>query len=173
MRVAEKFSYRHAEAILEKVYPNEKSEIEAAIGAAAWKMKSAPKTRSRGGRVVATLDVYQVKTNEALSAQFLKHGWTSKPLIVSTSESRLVADFKKSKIQVEVQFGNAARYYADIFKFLLSYSADDIEVGVLVVGMECRAKRMDENLACYERVVRELPHAKLGITLPVWVLGVD
>ena len=65
-----------------------------------------------------------------------------------------------------------ARWYTDVFKFLLSYSADDIEVGILVVPMQETAKKIDENVAYYERVVRELPHAKMGITIPILVIGV-
>ena len=65
-----------------------------------------------------------------------------------------------------------ARWYTDVFKFLLSYSADDIEVGVLVVPMQATANKIDENIAYYERVIRELPHAKMGITIPIWVVGV-
>ena len=57
--------------------------------------------------------------------------------------------------------------------FLLSYSSGDIEVGILIVPMQATAKRIDENVVNYERVVRELPHAKMGITLPIWVIGVE
>jgi len=65
-----------------------------------------------------------------------------------------------------------ARWYTDVFKFLLSYAADDIEVGVLVAAMHDTANKIDENVVYYERVIRELPHAKMGITIPIWVLGV-
>jgi len=64
-----------------------------------------------------------------------------------------------------------ARWYTDVFKFLLSYSADDIEVGVLAVPMQDTAARIDENVVYFERVLRELPHARMGITIPIWVLG--
>ena len=64
-----------------------------------------------------------------------------------------------------------ARWYTDVFKFLLSYAADDIEVGVLMVPMLDIAKKIDENVVNYERVTRELPHAKMAITIPVWVIG--
>ena len=66
-----------------------------------------------------------------------------------------------------------ARWYTDVFKFLLSYSANDIEVGVLIVPMQDTAKRIDENIVYCERVMRELPHAKMGITLPIWIIGVE
>jgi hypothetical protein len=118
------------------------------------------------------LAIEQVTTNKELEKAFQERGWVSKPKIISESKSKLEADFKKGKIQVEVQFGNMARWYTDVFKFLLSYAADDIEVGVLVVPMHDTANKIDENVVYYERVVRELPNAKMGITIPIWVLGV-
>ncbi len=38
--------------------------------------------------------------------------------------------------------------------------------------MQSMAKSIDENVAYYERVVRELPHAKMGITIPILIIGV-
>jgi hypothetical protein len=65
-----------------------------------------------------------------------------------------------------------ARWYTDVFKFLLSYAADDIEVGVLIVPMQAKAATIDENVVYFERVHRELPHAKMAVTIPVWLIGV-
>lgn len=172
MQIADTYSYRHAEAILEKEYPTEKSEIEHAIQQVEWQPKSKTKVRERQGRIVARLDIDQIQTNVAFVQQFDAMGWAQHPLIVSGAESKLAADFKKGDIQVEVQFGNMARWYTDVFKFLLSYAADDIEVGVLLIAMQDTAKRIDENVVYYERIVRELPHAKMAITIPVWVVGV-
>jgi hypothetical protein len=118
------------------------------------------------------LTIEQVTTNKELEKAFQERGWVSKLKMISGSESKLEADFKKGKIQVEVQFGNMARWHTDVFKFLLSYAADDIEVGILVVAMHDTASKIDENVVYYERVIRELPHAKMGITIPIWVLGV-
>ena len=121
-------------------------------------------------RIVSDLTIAQIATNKELEEAFRRKGWIIKPKIISESESKLEADFKKGKIQVEVQFGNMARWYTDVFKFLLSYAADDIEVGVLVVSMHDKANKIDENVVYFERVIRELPHAKMGITIPIWVL---
>jgi len=118
-----------------------------------------------------TLSIDQQATNKAVEKAFKACGWQVHPRIISASDSQLAADFKKGKIQVEVQFGNMARWYTDVFKFLLSYSADDIEVGVLAVPMQDTAARIDENVVYFERVLRELPHARMGITIPIWVLG--
>ena len=170
MKILERYSYRHAEAILDSEFAEEKAEIVTCLRSAKW-VRTEPRERSREGRVVATLSIDQRSTNSALEELFRSHGWEVHPRIISESASQLAADFKKGKVQVEVQFGNMARWYTDVFKFLLSYSADDIEVGVLAVPMQAVAAMIDENVVNYERVVRELPHAKMGITIPIWVLG--
>jgi hypothetical protein len=38
--------------------------------------------------------------------------------------------------------------------------------------MQSFAATIDENIAYYERVTRELPYAKMSITLPIWVIGI-
>jgi len=173
VRIAQTHSYRHAEAILEVEYPAHTREVKEVLAAVDWQPKAETKSRVREGRVVATLDIDQIATNSLIEKEFEVRGWTPRPRIVSHADSQLAADFKKGPVQVEVQFGNMARWYTDVFKFLLSYAADDIEVGILVVPMHHVAQRIDENIAHYERVVRELPHAKMAITIPVWVVGVE
>lgn len=94
------------------------------------------------------------------------------PPITANEVTGIKADYKKDRVQVEVQFGNMARWYTDVFKFQVSYSLDLIDVGVLVIPMQDFAATIDENVAYYERVMRELPYAKMSITLPIWVVGV-
>ena len=60
----------------------------------------------------------------------------------------------------------------DVFKFQVSYSQGLIDVGVLVAPVQSFAKTIDENVVYFERVARELPYAKMSITLPIaraWV----
>lgn len=173
MRIAARYSYRHAESILEKEYPAEYKEILDTITSSSFVLLANAKRRSRGGRLVAVKSISPSKTNEIMIGSLKKKGWAATPRIISKSESQLAADAKKGKIQVEIQFGNMARWYTDVFKFLLSYSADDIEVGVLIVPMQSTANKIDENVAYYERVLRELPHAKMGITIPILVIGIS
>jgi len=142
------------------------------IAAVEWQPKVKPKIRIRDGRTVAKLTIDQARTNKVFEQEFTAKDWTLRPQIVSHAESRLAADFKKGVIQVEVQFGNMAWWYTDVFKFLLSYATDDIKIGVLIVPMQSVSRRIDENVVYFERVVRELPHAKMAITIPIWVIGV-
>jgi hypothetical protein len=171
IQIAESYSYRHADAILASTYAAERQEILDSLSEADWAEIRPPKVRIRKGKIVATLSIHQNLTNKAIEGAFKSRGWEIRPRIISASASNLASDFKKGKIQVEVQLGNMARWYTDVFKFLLSYSADDIEIGVLAVPMQKTADMIDENIAHFERVTRELPHAKMGITLPIWVLG--
>jgi hypothetical protein len=172
MKIAKTLSYRHAESILTTEYRGEQKEIIQVLSSISW-VPMELKERKRNGRVVARLDINQNGTNALIEEAFVKLGWERHPRIVSAAESDLAADFKKDVIQVEVQFGNMARWYTDIFKFLLSYAANDIEVGVLAVPVLSTARRIDENVVNFERVQRELPHAKMAVTIPVWVLGLE
>lgn len=130
-----------------------------------------PKTRHRGNRhMVFTTD--QGALNELLDERFQQREWACQPLVTNDGVTNIRADYKKGRVQVECQFGNMARWYTDVFKFQVSYSLGLIDVGVLVVPMQNFAATIDENVAHYERVIRELPYAKMSLTLPIWVLGI-
>jgi len=114
----------------------------------------------------------QKAPNTLLDDEFRARGWQCQPAVTEDEVTGIKADYKKDRVQVEVQFGNMARWYTDVFKFQVSYSLDLIDVAVLVVPMQGFASTIDENVAYYERVMRELPYAKMSITLPIWVVGV-
>lgn len=140
--------------------------------------KGGVKRRGRGGKRYFFLPVDQKELNRRLDSAFEAKGWALHPLIVDPNrqggpKTRLAADYKKDRLQVEVQFGNMARWYSDVFKFQLSYSLDDIDVAVLVVPTQPLANLIDENVAYYERVCRELPWAKMSLTLPISVIGIE
>jgi hypothetical protein len=131
-----------------------------------------PKARKRGGKaMIFTTD--QLALNVLIDTLFKDRGWECKPLVTADKVTNIRADFKKGRVQVEVQFGNMARWYTDVFKFQVSYSLGLIDVGVLVAPMQIFANTIDENVAHYERIVRELPYAKMSITLPIWVVGIQ
>jgi hypothetical protein len=140
--------------------------------------KGGVKRRGRGGKRYFFLPVDQKELNRKLDVAFDAKGWAVHPLIVDLGrpggpKTRLAADYKKDRLHVEVQFGNMARWYSDVFKFQLSYSLDEIDVAVLVVPTQPLANLIDENVAYFERVCRELPWAKMSLTLPIWVIGIE
>ena len=98
--------------------------------------------------------------------------WEPHPFIGDPEVTKLQADFKKRRVQVEVQFGNIARAIYDIFKMQASYGLDMIDIGVLILPMQDFSETMGDNIAYFQRVARELPLAKMSITLPIWVIGI-
>lgn len=129
------------------------------------------------------LDVVQQLMNAYFDRVFvIENKWVHHPLATRIEGSELTADYRKKfdgvrggslEIQVEVQFGNMARFYADVFKFQAAYSEKAIQAGMSVIPRTVLAKRIDSNVVSYERVIKELPAAELSITLPIVVAGLS
>ena len=166
-------SYRFAQEILQ--HPNHPGAWEELTGICAgaplfvWPDKS--KTNKR-------LDTVQQLMNVYFDRRFaIDSDWEHHPLATRIAESGLRADFRKSfgklAVQVEVQFGNMARWYSDIFKFQTAYSQGLIQAAVSILPMGALGRRIDSNVAHFERALRELPSAELSITLPILLIGLE
>jgi hypothetical protein len=131
-----------------------------------------PKTRTRGNQTF-TFPTNQIELNNVIAADFVGRGWQRNPPITNDNISRINADFLRDRVIVEVQFGNMSRWYADVFKFQLAVSRGNVDVGVCVVPMKAFADTIDENVAYYQRVIRELGYASNSVAVPIWVLGVE
>jgi hypothetical protein len=187
-------AYRYADAVLDhRSFRDAKKEIEQVICNApiplldpenpnpktgGVKFRKRKSLRSGGGDRYLFLPVDQKALNTHLDREFVRLEWEPQPTIVSEEvgkgpETGLKGDFKKGRLQVEIQFGNMARWYTDVFKFQLSYALGAIDVGVLVVPTQEFSNLIDENIAYFERVTRELPWAKMSLTLPILVIGVE
>jgi len=171
------FNYRHAKEIIQStLWRTAFSEIENAVLGSplfVYANKSAKNAR---------LDVVQQVQNTYFDRRLaVDYGWDYHPPATGISESQLTADFRKVfrgedqelALQVEVQFGNMSRWYSDIFKFQAAYSADLIQMGVSIVPMAGLAGRIDSNIVSFERCRRELPAAKLSITHPILLVGIE
>lgn len=188
------FDYRYAEAVLNHpTFSSSKNEILEVLQNAPVPLlnpveldprRGGVKRRERKprkgdpGKRYLFLPVDQKALNARLDDAFQRRGWNLQPPIVSPNRSEgpvtgLKGDYKKGRLQVEAQFGNMARWYTDVFKFQLSYSLDEIDVAVLVVPTQAFANLIDENVAHFERVSRELPWAKMSLTLPIWVIAIE
>lgn len=124
------------------------------------------------------LDVVQQLMNVYFDRRFaIDEGWQHHPLATRIEASGLRADFRKSfgslAVQVEVQFGNMARWYSDIFKFQTAYSQGLIQAAISILPTAALGRRTDSNVAHFERAVRELPSAELSITLPILLIGLE
>jgi hypothetical protein len=164
------FSYRFAQEVLDSTpYRPLLNEIIAALQQTQVPQRNVPKTQPSSGK---TFSVDQVALNKLIETQMASRAWELYPLIVSDKGTQLKADYKKNRVQVEVQFGNMARAIYDLFKLQVSYAQDLIDVGVIVVAMQTFANQIDSNVAHFERLVRELKYAKMSITLPILIVGV-
>jgi len=173
MQITE-YSYRFASEVLDSPgFADKKNDVlEIFRGITQPPQLAVTKTRARGNQGW-TFTTDQKEMNNLLNELFKTRGWDCQPLVTDDGVTHIKADYKKDRVQVEVQFGNMARWYTDVFKFQVSYSLGLIDVGVLVVPTQAFSRTIDENVAYYERVIRELPYAKMSITLPIWVVGID
>ncbi len=170
------YNYRYAsEIIASPAYKPAWDEIAAAVDRLPLFLFPGKSAKYRRG------DVSQHAMNTYFDRVFaVDQGWDWHPLATGIIESNLRADFRKRygtgpnsiTIQAEVQFGNMARWYSDIFKFQAAYSQKLIQLGLCIVPVSSLATRIDQNVVNFERVVRELPTAELSITLPILVMGV-
>ena len=108
----------------------------------------------------------QTQLNESL-AELLegrKNGW--EPQVDSLLKSEAgkddagakSIDFRnvRERVDVEVEFGNVGSFYRDIFKLNISKKANQIDVGVIIVGNKEISLTVGENIASFERFTDEL-----------------
>jgi hypothetical protein len=172
MQIQQRMNYRFANEVLDSPkFAESKNQIFQVIESIEVPKLIPPKTRNRGKKTwIFSTD--QKKLNTLFEEAFEPLGWEVHPRITNDNSTKIEADFKKDRIQIEIQFGNMARWYTDVFKFQVSYSLDLIDVGVLICPMQEFADTIDENVVYFERINRELGYAKMSITLPILVLGI-
>lgn len=140
--------------------------------------------------VQTSKDVVQQIMNTYFRQAFTNSSWESEPFATpDDNEDGLRGDFKKDfqllsdednvddddnvLVQTEVEFGNSASSYRNYFKFQLSYSYDLADIGLLILPSYDLSKRIDSGVATYEKALREIPSAKLSITIPILIIGLD
>jgi len=176
--IVKTYSYRYAEEILQhpkyvNVY-NELIEICKNCPIPVYEKKST----KQGDK-----NVIQQMMNTYFTMVFTSKGWEAEPLATpKDSEDALRSDFRKTfkgknnanekiTLQIEVEFGNVASAYRNYFKFQLSYAYGLTDVCVLILPSQHLSTRIDSGVANYEKALREIPSAKLSITVPVLIIG--
>jgi hypothetical protein len=100
------------------------SELRAVINGLKWRRSF--KLRNQG----RTCE-HQAAYNKALDSKFGALGWETQPIL--KSQPRLVGDFRKGLVFVEVQFGNSASLYRDYYKFQYGLANGLLSLAVLIV----------------------------------------
>ena len=128
-------------------------------------------------------DVVQQMMNSYFFVRFKSLGWEAEPLATPDENAdELRSDFRKTfvdektgevllTLQIEVEFGNVASSYRNYFKFQLSYSYSLTDICVLIVPSQHLSTRIDSGVSNFEKTCREIPSAKLSITVPTLVIG--
>lgn len=75
--------------------------------------------------------LHQSGYNKAFEKEFLSYGWEIQPLLLENP--RLIGDYRKELVFVEVQFGNSATLYRDYYKFQYGLANGLLSLAVLIV----------------------------------------
>ncbi len=94
-------------------------------------------------------------------------------MVVGPIPNGLLGDFAKGGVFVEVEFGNMASAFRDLFKFQIASRSGAGRIGVLVVASDKVARFFDQGVATYEQVARLLPYMGIGLQLPTVIVGLD
>jgi hypothetical protein len=100
------------------------AEIGSAIGLVEW--------REEFSLLDDSLNVHhQAAYNRAFQNRFRDLGWESQPLL--RQNSRLIGDFRKGLVFVEIQFGTSSALYRDYYKFQYGLANGLLSLAVLIV----------------------------------------
>ena len=185
-------SHQYAETVLEGQFKDEWDELRDVLGSLRVPLRSpgpytrtgrpkSPKRQYRqigGVRASALMPVDQAAMNRQIRDGLAMLGWSPEPYILIDREgqpidTRLRGDFEKSGVFVEVEFGNVASFYRDLFKFHIAGTTGAARVGVIVVATDALARLFDQGQARFEQAVSMLPYMRAGVQLPTAIVGID
>ena len=112
--------------------------------------------------------------HDSIQDAFVAHNWEKERPIVPGSTQKF--DLYKERTAIEVEFSRMEFIYRDFIRFLRSYDAKEIDVGILIVlGKSTKdtfygykGQRPD-----FEETVSELEALRSFISIPIWVLGIE
>ena len=116
--------------------------------------------------------LHQTAYNKKFEIEFEKLGWEKKPLL--SKNPKLIGDFRKNLVFVEVQFGNSATLYRDFYKFQYGLQNVLLSLSVLIVPAKpneffpTRPESVS-NMAEYDLALRYF--TVLPISVPTMVIG--
>ena len=116
--------------------------------------------------------LHQTAYNKRFEIEFEKLGWEKKPLL--SQNPKLIGDFRKNLVFVEVQFGNSATSYRDFYKFQYGLQNGLLSLSVIIVPVKPKEffptrPRSISNMAEYDLALRYFK--VLPISVPTMVIG--
>lgn len=118
--------------------------------------------------------LHQQGYNAAMESEFRRRGWQSQPKL--SDNPRLIGDFGKNLVFVEVQFGNSATLYRDFYKFQYGVQNGLVSLNILITPTtpkEFFPTRPSSvfNMAEYSLALRYF--SVLPIAVPTLVIGLN
>ncbi len=115
---------------------------------------------------------HQTAYNKAFEIEFEKFNWQQKPLL--HNKPKLIGDFQKEDIFIEVQFGNSATIYRDYYKFHYGLANNLLSLAVLIVPTDPKnffptRPSSVNNMADFDFAYRYFK--LLPIPVPIMLLG--
>jgi len=184
-------SHLYGEVIAEHAFPEEHDSLLGVLGGLDIPLRAAgpftstgrplrPKRHARtigGTKKPFLLPVDQGAMNKSIESALRSDGWTTQPIasgsFAAEAPSGLKGDFVRNKVFVEVEFGNIASMFRDLFKFQIANRARTGDVGILVTATERLAKFFDSGVSSLEAAQRLLPFMAIGIQMPIWIIGIE
>lgn len=183
-------SHLHGEIIIKHGFSNEYTELKRALETTniplrattpftTGKRPDTPKRQLKtiqGRKAYALMPIDQPNWNLTIKRSLSALGWTSQPLAAGISNEALAnlrGDFVKNKVFVEVEFGNSASQYRDLFKFQIASRARSGDVAVIVLATKKVARFFDSGVASYEQMIGLKDYLSIGIQMPIWIVGLD
>jgi len=124
------------------------------------------------------LPIDQSALNVEIDKRLSALGWQSQPYALQAVTGAklptfLQGDFSKESVFVEVEFGNQASLFRDLFKFQIAGQTSAGDVGILVLATNQVARFFDSGVATFEQALRLMPYMRIGLSLPTAVVGLD
>ena len=115
---------------------------------------------------------HQAGYNRSFEVQFLDRNWELRPLL--RKEPKLIGDFRKDLVFIEVQFGNSAALFRDYYKFQYGLSNGLLSLAVLIVPTKPKEffptrPHSVQNMADYDLV--HTCFSILPINVPTLIIG--
>lgn len=184
-------SHLYGETIVREHFSSEASDIEAVLRDTPMPMRVAEPFTMRGGgkgnvpkrqkKTRRAGDRYMLypadlpKLNKDLDEALRARGWDHQPYasdeIFAITNDRSKGDFVKNEVFVEVEFGNTASLFRDLFKFQLASREHKGKAAVLVVPYRGLSRFHDSGVTNFEKVERILEYMSLTIQMPTWIVG--
>ena len=157
MHVKSEVAFFHCGDQLKKTLAVEISEVEAIVAAVEW---------AASYRYVDNSTVYehQAAYNKAFATEFSRNGWEPRPIL--RIQPKLIGDFRKGLVFVEIQFGNSSTLYRDYYKFQYGLANGLLSLAVLIVPSKASAFFPTRPLSISNMAEYELAHTCLSV-LPI------